>query len=731
MKSATWLYNVKASLRRKAWFTALVTITLLFALTINGAMQAQNLLRRLSLSETGQVDFSQLSQIFGYGSAAISVPLLIGAFAAALIFFGYLHQGKQADFYHSLPISRTKLFLANYLAGMAAVILPWLVNELAAILIMVALGAGSYLDPSVICAGLGGHLLCFLAIYTLTALAMVFTGHRLVGGLLALVFLGYAPLAIALFQWLGTTFYPTWYSDLINWGSILAHSSPVARYISLMLRDAAYSLLSVGDIYALLGLIAVSLGLCLFFYQRRPSETAGRALAFPLSRIFFKYPLVLTAMAGMGMALYEIGNFSWGWYMIGVALGGFISAQMLEIINAFDFRAIRAKLLPLAACLILFAGGSLFCIKDVTGYNTYVPDPADVAQVEIVLPDTAITSSYTLYSYTLDSAAQRQADLRFLGESREVQLRRGLVATEAGIAAAVEIGRRLVENTASEETMDWQRNRTSAYLRYTLKDGSVHTRSYQGSGVYLDDIAGQLDAIYGEAPFRQGLYPLFDYQPEQVLLSGITVYEDYSDGYTQLLDNAAAAFQDLEPLLAAYQEELTAMTPALLRQETAVGLLEFRIYASAPTWEQIENNRLCRECSYPLYPSMTRTIAALAQLEKGAIQPADWLPRYEEAEEGVYYTGMNDNPDDWALMEKYGYGSYPAAATKESPWGEANIKSETITDPEHLRQLIDATYPDTSQGNVFHTRDQDRQLVVTYRNRYGEAYTQTRWFDLE
>lgn len=722
MKSATWLYNVRAALKRQAWFTALVSVVLLFSFTISAALRTEQELK----SVTGiNFDPEQLSRIFGYNYAGVAIPLLIAAFAAGIVFFGYLHQGKQVDFYHSLPISRVKLFWANYAAGAAAALLPWLANLLLTLIIMTALGAGPYLDSALLFAGIGGHVLCFLAIYSLTVLAMLLTGHRLVGGLLGLVFLGFAPLALVLFTWLGEKFYPTWYCNLINWDWWLAHSSPAARYISLLTGDYQYGRLSVGDIYTLLALIGAVLFSCLFFYARRPSETASRALAFPASRIVFKYPLMLLAMAGMGVALYEIGDSSWVWYMIGAGLGGIILSQMVEIINVFDFRAIKTRLLPLLISLALFCSVSLLGIYDVTGYNDFVPEADQVTQVEIVLPGLDIANDYLLNSYGSNDG-QRQAQLRYLDITEAGRLERGALTSRESISAAVKIARLLVQqrNAPDNVEIDRDRSRTGAYIRYTLNDGTVKTRAYTINEIYVTDIAAELDAIYAEERFRQGQYSLFSYPADQVVLSGYYVYEDYQDGYVSLLNDVNVSCLEASGLLAVYQKELTALTAQDLRDKTPIGQLEFRLYTSLPTQAEANGSRPCREFDYPLYASMSGALAAMAALPEGAVQPASWFPRYDEVVQAQLLTGLDQVEDS----KKYGDVYYPTA-TVESRDAQDGGEEELITDPAHLRELIDNTHPEAAGSGGFHERDYSRELIVTYRNRYGETYSQTRWFD--
>lgn len=735
MNSATLLYNARSAFRRKAWFTALVSATLLFSLTISGAM---NLQRQLRFAATGGGSVAgAVESIFSYSNTGVMIPLMIAAFVAGLVFFGYLQRPDQVDLFHSLPISRRRLFFANYLAGAAAVLLPWLANLLLSLVVVLAMGGGAYLDCLRLLTGFAIHLLFFLAIYTLTALAMLMTGHRLVGGLLALVFLGIGPMILGMYRWLGEMFYPTWYSQLIDWSSLIAHSSPAARYITLVTGNYHLNSLSAGDIAALLALIIGGMALCLFCYGRRPSEAAGRALAFPASRPFIKYPLVVLAIGGMAMTLFEIGDSSWLWYSVGALLGGFICAQALEIINAFDFRAIGRRLLPLAIVLAVFLGGSLFCAKDTTHFNDYVPEPAEVAQVELVLNGLSDTDGYLISSYTRDS--DHAAMLRQLEIDDEAFLRRGLLTTEAGIAAAVDIAGRLVADfqqhgaTEAYTPDDENRNQISAYIRYTLKDGSVKTRYYRRYSVVVADIAPQLDAIYAEQRFRQGLYPLFDFPAEQVALLRCAVYEDYVYGRYDWREGeknyANTQLPDIAALLEVYQQELLAMTAAELRAAPPVGLLEFQAYAAPPTAEQVYNGGLPgRNLSYPVYASMSGTIAALAAIP-GAPAAEAWQPRYEEAVEAKLITGVNTRGMGMDVYaEKYGE---PVAADTAYPmsmnWGG---ETELITDPARIRELLEQTYPGDSDCSGFIDIDQTRELLVTYKNDLGELTTQYRWFML-
>lgn len=56
---------------------------------------------------------------FFYAVTGIIAPVLLAA-----ILFHYLHNRLSVDFYHSMPVSRNKLFLSRYFAGIVFLVVP-------------------------------------------------------------------------------------------------------------------------------------------------------------------------------------------------------------------------------------------------------------------------------------------------------------------------------------------------------------------------------------------------------------------------------------------------------------------------------------------------------------------------------------------------------------------------------------------------------------------------------
>ena len=75
----------------------------------------------------------------------------------------------------------------------------------------------------------------------------------------------------------------------------------------------------------------------MILYRKRPSEAAGRAMAFPLSQPLFKIILTIPGALGFSLFFYEMrGSFAGDFLDCSAAF--FIMACVIEIIYHFDVR---------------------------------------------------------------------------------------------------------------------------------------------------------------------------------------------------------------------------------------------------------------------------------------------------------------------------------------------------------------------------------------------------------
>ena len=122
------------------------------------------------------------------------------------------------------------------------------------------------------------------------------------------------------------------------------------------------------------GLVTVFLaGISYLLYRVRPSEAAGKAMAFKTARAPIKVLLVIPISVAFGMFFYMLRSHL-TWLVFGTLCGCVLSHCLIEIIYHFDFRRLFAHKLHLAGCggvsLVLLLAG----YYDWYGYDSWVPD---------------------------------------------------------------------------------------------------------------------------------------------------------------------------------------------------------------------------------------------------------------------------------------------------------------------------------------------------------------------
>lgn len=232
--------------------------------------------------------------------------LLLAALAlmTALLLFHHLHGKKEIQFYLSLPMRRSGLYLTSMLTGLLMILLPMVLCY--GIAVGVCLHFGVTIQP--ILQLLAACCLMFLLFYGIAVLSCVLAGQRFGA------FLLYAGIhGAAIIIWVGLAqvaacFIPG-FSANVNPPSWLIWLSPLLKLFS----DGALDLnnrigLTIPMIYGVVGLILLVLSGLL--YQIRRAETAGDMLSFSAIKIISK---IFAALA--------------------VGLGGFALLQMLAFPN--------------------------------------------------------------------------------------------------------------------------------------------------------------------------------------------------------------------------------------------------------------------------------------------------------------------------------------------------------------------------------------------------------------
>ena len=134
-------------MRRSLWAISLCTLAFFFMLTVPTIMGVQQGLERRQLDPQAMESiYSMLSTIVGRHNVFVTLATVAMAVLLAAVSFRYMHNKKQVDFYHSLPIRRPWLFLANFLAGLFGFLFAYLLNLVLSLGIIFCSGFGKALS---------------------------------------------------------------------------------------------------------------------------------------------------------------------------------------------------------------------------------------------------------------------------------------------------------------------------------------------------------------------------------------------------------------------------------------------------------------------------------------------------------------------------------------------------------------------------------------------------------
>lgn len=556
--------------------------------------------------------------MFNIGSAMM---IAAGAILAAFVLFKYLHNRRQVDFYHSLPVRREKFYAANLLAGLLIFLLPYLAAHVLALPLLAGSGLLPYIDMADYLLAMAMHIFAYMIMFALATLAMLLSGN--LGGSLKILFSVYAlcPIISAMLLLLGSTFL-TDYADLGSMEMLLLRLSVIERYMVMMFND---SLITVCWQDIVLGALilagAVLVGLQL--YKKRQSECAGATLAFGWQKPLFKYPYVVLAGTLGAVVMYLAGDRSLVWLAFGLLFFTAFAAQTIEIAIARDFRAIKKNLRGVVLSLVLVALVIGAYGMDVCGYEDWQPE-AD--KVEAVIVNPGALEGMDLFNYRLQDGYVDNVDNYYClnplyyyygGNALTIQ-NPDNVAAMIAILTSEPLGFGEFHQQGSDDYDDYygyyDYNDTN-YSRvcFKMKNGGYKVRYMSYGG-----IVGNLDAytaLYDSEEIRTRLTGSLEI-PEN-----LTVRLDYLEDYTAIYgyDFGPIREQDdakVRQLWETYRSEFAKLTAKECLTTAPLGCLNLGIYQDYTRvvddlGEFDENWTDYWYHSVKVYPQMTETIKML------------------------------------------------------------------------------------------------------------------------
>ncbi|MDD3252251.1 MAG: DUF6449 domain-containing protein [Lachnospiraceae bacterium] len=360
---------------------------------------------------------------------------------------------------------------------------------------------------------------------------------------------------------------------------------------------AALIALAIVVILALIGLL---------LYRRRPSEAAGKAMAFPVTCPVIRILIVLLSGIGLGSFFWGMRE-STGWFVFGVLCGTIISHCVIEIIYHFDFKRLFDHKGQLIVCgLVSLAVMSIFRY-DLLGYDKYLP-AADRVRSAAVSVD--VLNSWTSYGST-DQMQDGTYYWKSVGRDEYIYDHMEYQDTENLLKLAS-----YCVDYVNEKVQPYADDLVSVNIRYTLNSGRHVYRSYH---VPAGEIEPMVNNMYADPEFQQATYPLMARTSEEV---AAVRYKD-NTGITRL-DRLTA--EEKKELLESYQQEFQNMTLEQMKSEYPLGLIRFSTEKDEEGLEKLNRYNNMKEryayyyleelenCDYyPVYPSFTKTLALLQQ----------------------------------------------------------------------------------------------------------------------
>ena len=680
---------MKENTKQRIWNLALVLLLCFFAFPVMTALWSSTAFRPENLNSSlpadlalaqAQRDFTRdMLRMYSMKGGALAFMLTIAAVVLAASGFAYLHSKKKTDFYHSLPIRREMLYAVTCLNGflyMAVAYLGFL--TIAAVMIRVK---GVPFDWGSLYLASVEHLCFFALVYMTAILSMLLTGNLVVGLLGTGVLFSWGPVICMTISAYFSEYFTTFYGDDSFLLALSERTSPVAWYVKACMssqpgRMALWAMLAAAVLF-LLGML---------LYRRRPSEAAGHAMAFPITEPIIRFLIAVPSSLLLG-AMFHSMMYEDGWTVFGLVCGLLLVSCIIEIIYHFDFKSLFAHKRQLLVSAVFV--GVVFAIFrfDLFGYDRYLPATEKLASGGIYsdLLDPDATSQYHStveytegwYGVMFDAMpSSTLADEMQISDDQGLELLHTIAAQ--GVHDAAQARDRFLRGGGRsydvEEGDEAFRNVTIAWH---LQNGRTVYRSYR---VNVSGVRAALEAVYNLDAYKTAMYPVLSLTADDV--AGINYKEEDECSHVKLAGADVKA-----ALLAAYQEELKALTSETRAHEMPIAEIQFKTNEQQALIQKLRdeggNYTLFNHYYYyPIYPSFTKTIALLRAcgVEVGGTVTPEKTASITLSYQGVSVSEEEMAPADTELGQR-----------QRKYLSDDRRAMLTVTDPEQIREILAAS----------------------------------------
>jgi ABC-2 type transport system permease protein len=467
------------SLRNVGWIGIVYFIGLLFSLPVDiiGKLSNDNQPYPIAIYE----NLFKMQYPVQMG-LMLFVPVIL-----SLFLFRYLHVKQAADFMHSLPLTRSKLFYHFTVTGFFILIIPVVLNTAILLSLYSLTDLHQFISVQNIFIWCGITIIMNILLFTAATFVAMITGLTAVQGVMTyiLLLLPAGMFMLVCFSLKNLLYgFPEEYFFNIQ----IEQYSPVIK--AVYLENKIFSGLDVTLFIAITLLLYV---LSYVLYKTRKVEAASLAIVFPVLRPLFKYGVAFCFMLVGGMYFNGIYQES-GWTLFGYFIGSFIGYYLAEMVLQKHWRVFR-HWKGFAGFAVVISLIGLFIQFDLFQYEKKIPEFEDVEKVHV-------SPSY----YSLTDNPESLIEEPFISEAKTIE-------------AVLDLHEEIVNNQDQNEYPP--DGSEQIFFYYKMKNGSKLVRNYQ---VNIDDFKSQYASLYEMKNYKETTEQIFTVDSSKV--DKLSIYSD-------------------------------------------------------------------------------------------------------------------------------------------------------------------------------------------------------------
>ena len=699
---------MKEDLKTRVWTLAISILIFFFSLIVATAMMISfNLYNSSTYNYSDDLAMNFMSYI-GINNPFFGIIFIVLSLVMAMSGFSYLYSKKKVDLYHSLPVKREVLYFIKLINGILIVVIPFIICEIVASLLVIAnTGKISVLIAAIW--AIAEWTLLFILSYFLTLFSIMLTGNMLIGILACGFFSFYFPLISLVLKGYQSSFFDTYYTS----GFIIENVLP--NMSSFMLMFNIFELKWLTRIIIVILASIAFLFINLFLYKKRASEAAGKSVSFNVIKLPIKAMMVIFISILMYLLGYEVMNDSIGWGLFGLIVSGAITHCVMEIIYNQDFKKIFAKKIELLVLIIISIFITAAFQFDIFGYDSYIPSASQIKSTAVI-SDLLESNSEQYYNKVEISDGyydESFVDVDYASDSKieADQIKKMDIQNKD---AVLELARQGIE--AAKYDLEPQGDFDRVLISYKLKNGRTVGRVYY---LDLDQSTLGLSSVYADESYKKSSYPILSENPENIVsvdFNGIMDNDTHIVFHDDELKKKFVETYKKELMNLDYETKLKSYPFASIRfnndfMEGALRKYAGFNYTSDSTtavnskWENVYANSLESVGFYPIYPEFKETLDLLKDMDVEVIYkfPAE----YVESIDVSYNDWENIDLDDNDEVS----GSYTGATTVK-----------TFTDKKDIEDILDKLVICDSPYKENLNEDRNYAAIINTGNLESSAY---------